>query len=316
MSKNIVDLLKSELSNKDNSLLTPLSEVKISIPEQLEDVDDNLEILKLEIAKDKFSVNLLTKVNGTVSINEEEKIPTFIYSKIAIIKGGELVRDDLTINNKKINFKNLDLIDIENSMPATKNKIVLKDSLLSAKLNIIDLEASYKVTKYFLDRDRVKEESLYPDIINSDGSLHIDTHYKPPAKIVEKLPLFDIKIKGLSSLPSVNAVMKRLGEGKSLLLGQQIIYDKYVDIESNLSSISKDYLKAIKTDLESEREKYTLFRTALELEGIKIIEGDIETINRELSFSGEDSSKYSFDISFFNPNSTLEVKENDIDIVM
>jgi hypothetical protein len=76
-------------------------------------------------------------------------------------------------------------------------------------------------------------------------------------------PSLIIKLKGLSSLPSVESILKKVSDGKSLTLGDTLV-KKGIDLATQSTDVSNSILDAITVDV-------TKMKRVLELKLAKMV---------------------------------------------
>jgi hypothetical protein len=74
-------------------------------------------------------------------------------------------------------------------------------------------------------------------------------------------------LKGVSSLPSINDVNKKLASSKPLTKSEKFIYDKIKEYEGKSKSVITRNLKSVKTELLEDRATLSAQKTAIILTG-------------------------------------------------
>ena len=134
----------------------------------------------------------------------------------------------------------------------TMVKTVSAKDLLSLDFELTKLKASQKVFNYYekLHFPKVSESliNVYgEEVTNWLKELGItDSGFNPKVTEVKSGDVYyslsmDIKAKGLSQLPSINDVTKKLADKKTLTISQQLIYDAMMEYDSFITS--KIYLE-------------------------------------------------------------------------
>lgn len=229
----------------------------------------------VEIPKDKCA-----------QYNLPEKIPTFVYRNYTIIKDGILNMkvlpvslDEKTFNILKenklfddtrvYNSNDTYLVDLT-KLPLINRNMVKKVSakeFFTQHLQLQSLKAKQKVFKYYLDDVAPKQQVKMEHTYGSDAAQWLesigikDSGFTPKVKTEKSGDFYyskelNIKITGLSSLPSVKAVNDKIAKNSKLNLGDKLMkqaideYHSFVSSHMVLNSSVKDEL--IKTWLEAE----------------------------------------------------------------
>lgn len=218
--------------------------------------------------------------------NLPEKIPTFVYRNYTIIKDGILNMkvlpvslDEQTFNVLKENklFDNTQnynptdtyLVDLT-KLPLINRNMVKKVSakeFFTQHLQLQILKAKQKVFKYYLDEVAPKQQVKMEQTYGSQAAQWLesigikDSGFAPKVKTEKSGDFYyskelNVKIAGLSSLPSVKAVNEKIAKSSKLNLADKLMkqaideYNSFVNSPMVLNSSVKDEL--IKTWLEAE----------------------------------------------------------------
>jgi hypothetical protein len=223
------------------------------------------------------NVSLLFKINGYVELPDNcpsslpKKFETFVYRNYTIIRDGlinveelPVIFDDLTFNtlqqlgviDKSISFKEDEVVFINLMKLPLINESMIKE--VSAKEyfeNIYELnktKAMLKVYKYYKDMvcPESKSEGIIDKYSNEDAAYLAnigitDGGFSPKVQTVKGNDFYVAtelvaKIKGLSSVPSVNAVLKKNNENKKLNIADKLINDCMNICENNKNTMSQD----------------------------------------------------------------------------
>jgi hypothetical protein len=218
------------------------------------------------------NVSMLFNLKGTVGLPSDapsalpHDFPTTIFRNYTVIKDGLLnieqlpvvvaqnVIDKLKLNGvpMKQESDGTTIIDLR-SMPIINAKMVKSvnaQSLADAIHENMSLKASVKVYKGFLEEVNPAEKSqdikarygeecaeYLKSVGITDSGFNPKTTLSKPTDKYTSVE-FAIKFKGLSTIPSYNALLKKLSTGKSLTVGEQLLkpaYDECVKQKSALS---------------------------------------------------------------------------------
>jgi hypothetical protein len=234
----------------------------------------------LVFAEERPNISIMVRKNGTVDISDyipEEfkdalptEIKTFIYRNYAIIKDGIVNVDVLPVRLTKKTLAKLikkigmDVIThIEGNLYTLNlralpviNRMMIRDvsakSLCNKQYELIKLQAMQKVyntyRKEWSDRKSVGFIDTFGEEI-SDWLKEIGitdySGFAPKRVVAESTDFYlgkelNVKIKGLSTLPSVNDVKKRIASGK-LTPSAALMADAIQEVETHISEfISKN----------------------------------------------------------------------------
>lgn len=242
------------------------------------DADKPVSLRNLVFNTSRANVSMLLKYNGYVILPENKwgksQYDSFIYRNYTVIKDGILNMPVITVKRTK-DIESLltsygvahrivhDLVDIDlTSLPIVTRALVEAVSAQDlAKLAFLNerLKATQKVLNFYNKQANPKtaESDLeFNEFLKSYGITY--NGFAPKGALVESTdvymaPELEIKIKGLSSLPSVDAVLKSVSSGKKLTLSESLMSNainwyqslvKLPDFERLLDSSTATNLKA------------------------------------------------------------------------
>lgn len=223
------------------------------------------------------NVSLLFKINGYVELPDNcpsslpNKFETFVYRNYTVIRDGlinveelPVVFDDLTFNtlqqlgviDKSIPFKEGEVVFINlMKLPLINENMIKEVSAKEYFENIYELnktKAMLKVYKYYKDMvcPESKSEGIIDKYSNEDAAYLAnigitDGGFSPKVQTVKGNDFYVAtelvaKIKGLSSVPSVNAVLKKKNENKKLNIADKLVDDCINICENNKNTMSQD----------------------------------------------------------------------------
>ena len=236
------------------------------------------------------NVSMLFSLNGTVGLPSDapsalpHDFPTTIFRNYTVIRDGLLnieqlpvvatqnVIDKLKLNGVPMRQESdgTTIIDLR-SMPIINAKMVKSvnaQSLADAIHENMSLKASVKVFKGFLEEVRPAEKSqdikakygeecaeyLKSVGITDSGFNPKTTLSKPTDKYMSVE--FAVKFKGLSTIPSYNALLKKLSTGKPLTVGEQLLKPAYDECVKQKSALSEsDFIDWLEEQIRVSTEK-------------------------------------------------------------
>lgn len=245
------------------------------------DNDKGYPVSALTWNESRPNVSVLVKMDGTVTLppNEFTKkgllpkdFPTFIFRNYTIIRDGIANIDELPLRLSKVTFlalKSLGLVSGSwdedkvyminlRSLP-TINQRMIKNvsakSLFLAEYDLLKLKASQKVYKAFREKWCGKPESegfkvKYGEEIalwlNDKGIS--DGGFAPKKVSGESTDFYmgielTTSLKGISSIPSFNDLVKKMTSGKALTPREKLLkpaYDECIAIEKKLGTAKDD----------------------------------------------------------------------------
>ena len=280
---------------KDTDICTPAQQAHISTLKSKKDIDSYLETLKpLEFIYDdrnapielrsltfnssRANVSILVKYEGKVTLPENQwakEYRTFQYRNYNIIKDGIINMETLIVQKdgfiEDMDIPHNDLVDnIEirlNEMPVITRKELQSVTALDLAKKAIELEhlkATQKVLNYYdlkfrPDSKQIEDDPEFSAFLKTFGITR--NGFAPPSHYQESedfyyAPSIDIKIKGLSSLPSVESVIKKLEDKSNLTVSDQLI-QKGINIVTGIKD-TPNFTVLLKTlteeNLKSKRE--------------------------------------------------------------
>lgn len=190
----------------------------------------NLKVLPLTLTETTFNV---LKENGIFSQEE-----TYIASKIYLVN----LTDIPVINRKMV------------------QEISAKD-FFTNYLMLQELKAKQKVLKFFLDKESVSTK--FVEMYGQEAATYLDSigvkdyGFSPKVASVKSGDFYyskelNLKIEGLSSLPSINAVIKKVSEKKKLNLADTlmnryiVMYEKFKDDKEFLKRETEKTIKEVR----------------------------------------------------------------------
>lgn len=270
-----------------------LADINLWSPKFKETPSDKGEpILNLVLNESRPNISIQITKSGFVEIPDEQvqqlnlpkNVPTHIYRNYTIIKDGILNMKVLPVTLDEKTFaimkeqnmlegvyqaEHVYLLDLS-KLPLINRKMVKKvsaDTFFNQHLKLQQLKAKQKVFKFYIDevspKSQVKLAGLYgEEAAKWLESIGIKDYGFSPKVTTEKSGDFyyskelNIKISGLSSLPSMKAINDKLTKGSKLNLADQVMleaineYKEFVDSTMVKNSPVKEQL--IKTWLEAE----------------------------------------------------------------
>lgn len=236
------------------------------------------------------NVSMLFSLDGTVGLPSDapsalpHDFPTTIFRNYTVIRDGLLnieqlpvvatqnVIDKLKLNGVPMRQESdgTTVIDLR-SMPIINAKMVKSvnaQSLADAIHENMSLKASVKVCKGFLEEVKPAEKSQdikakygeeCAEYLKSVGIT--DSGFNPkttPSKPTDKYMSveFAVKFKGLSTIPSYNALLKKLSTGKPLTVGEQLLKPAYDECVKQKSALSEsDFIDWLEEQIRVSTEK-------------------------------------------------------------
>lgn len=242
------------------------------------DADKPVSLRNLVFNTSRANVGMLLRYEGYVILPENKwgktQYDSWIYRNYTVIKDGILNMPTITVNRTKQIEDILtsygvahrivnDLVDIDlTSLPIVTRALVQAVSAQElAKLSFLNerLKATQKVLNFYNKQANPKTTDADPEFNEFLKAYGITYNgFAPKGALAESTdvymaPELDIKIKGLSSLPSVDAVVKAVETGKKLTLSESLMksaldwYNSLVklpDYEPILKSSTDTNLKA------------------------------------------------------------------------
>lgn len=215
--------------------------------------------------EERANVSMRIKYDGFVKLPENsfstlpEQIKTYIYRNYTIIRDGivytrqlpvTLTQDtvDILRNNGVIDDSvvagQMFVLDLS-KIPVINRKMVKSVSAKETFTNVYELEklkARQKVFKFYRDQVAPKKSEGFSIVFGEEAANWLKeigitdyNGFNPPSDKAENTDVymaneFSISIKGLSSLPSVKDVLKKMESGKALTLRESIMADPIKEI--------------------------------------------------------------------------------------
>lgn len=274
------------------------SKVKAGYPDFVADKDKaKCALNKLNWNKSMLNLSVLANIPGHIALSGDyakhgfsQIYPTFVWRNYALIKDGFLNVQHLPASFSEETFKvlktegvlpatawytegatyTLDLTTIPVINRAIANGRTSASALCKKAYRELELQAMLKSLNYLHDQlDPEGKSKLGKGALSADQELYLETQgvgrngFSPP---VEKLPVtdfymaktFDIKMKGLSSLPSVKEVLEKSAKGGKLTPGALLVKSGLDHAGQHMTKSTKDSakltwldeeIKALKQDL-------------------------------------------------------------------
>lgn len=220
--------------------------------------------------EERPNVSMRIKYNGTVALPENSfnlpsAISTFIYRNYTIIRDGivytrklpvtltqetiDVLRQNGVVDDSVVAGE-MFVLDLS-KVPVINRRMVKSVSAKDTFTSVYELEklkARQKVYKYYRDQVAPKKSEGYSIVFGEDAANWLKeigitdyNGFNPPSDKVENTDVymateFSISIKGLSSLPSVKDVLKKMESGKALTLRESIMADPIKEITSYIDS--------------------------------------------------------------------------------
>lgn len=279
--------------NEIKRIATEITNVSTWSPFFKEDVAEGGEpILNLVFNESRPNVSIQVTKRGYVEIPDEKasefnipkKIPTHVFRNYTIIKDGILnikvlpvMLDETTFNKLKdeslvegwYDNKKVYLLDLT-KIPLINRKMVKNVSakeFFESHLQLSKLKAKQKVFKHYLQLVAPKKQAQLLELYGADAVQWLETigikdYGFAPKVSIEKSGDFyysrelNVKIAGLSALPSLKAVNDKVTKGSKLTLADTLMldaikeYEDFVNSPMVQNSAAKDSL--IETWLEAE----------------------------------------------------------------
>ena len=236
------------------------SKTKDGFPEFTANKDARCPLNKLTWNDTKLNLSVLAKIDGTIKFTEgfekfgfSQEYPTYIWRNYTVVKDGFLNVQKLPVSMSKETF---DILQTNNVIGTTeiweKDKItilnlstipVINKSIAEGKTSAADLckkafkeialEGEIKALKYC--KDKLDKKSIVASTIFTEAQIKFlegngitKNGFNPPSIKTDATDFymakeFKIQIKGLSSLPKVEDVIKKISDNKDLTLSQELV---------------------------------------------------------------------------------------------
>ena len=247
--------------------------------------------------KNLLNLSLLARIPGFIKLDKSCKrrgfddvnFSTYIWRNYTLIKDGMLnvtklpvsISDDIYKELKakapaslfyKRDGKDIDILDL--SVLPIMNRVIAKSYTSATDLFRLAIDELYyqsdiKVLKYFRDRLSPEKELLtgFEDLsaeqIEYLMNLGVTRNgYSPPTDKLESTDYYmaksiGISIKGCSSLPKIDDVLKKVESGKNLTVTDKLIHESYDDFEGlvldqikNALQETQQYMKGVRNEIQ------------------------------------------------------------------
>jgi len=291
----ILELLKDKMSMASTSdEMKDIAEQMVNIQEQVSftamGLENGVSINTLVYNESRPNVSINTNQKGFVKLPQGKahqyslpiEFPTRIYRNYTIIKDGiknlkvlplrltedtfKTLKMNAILNDESYDSSKTYLVDL-NSIPVINRNMVKKVSakdFFSNYMMLQDLKAKQKVLKFFLEKETVSAKFI--EQYETDAAMYLDSigikeYGFSPKVSKEKSGDFyyskelNIKAEGLSALPSVNAVIKKITEGKKL---------------NNADSLMAKYIKLFES--QKENKVFLEKETAITIQEVRVLQ--------------------------------------------
>lgn len=283
-------LLTESTGDETLKLINEIKELEMWTP-KFESNQIQLDISNIVFNESRPNISIQGSISGHINLSESKKtmdfnlpemIDTFITRNYTIVKDGIVNVKELPV---KINSELYDDLKNKIDLPEYNDKFISIDltkiplinrkmvKTLSAKeyfndnIQLLLLKAKQKVYKYYLSKLESDVERRSGAIIEKYGeecatqldSIGLRSYgFTPPSSVKKSGDFYiakelNIKIAGASSLPSIDAVEKKVSENKKLNLADMMIkyyideVKNHIDDKSYLKEITNITLKEVRT---------------------------------------------------------------------
>jgi hypothetical protein len=267
--KNFLEIVYPLIDKKDFKVFYPIDKIK-NIDEFIAENDEPSEVLGFSWNSDLVNLSLTLKIKGKAKLPEGyerfgllEYYPTFIYRNYPIIKNGNMCISEIYFNCGKESLESL-RNQISNISEISEDKFKLDitlDNLVNLKnednietvcSKIVELSKKEAIKKVFKEKskeikDNLNESSEEIEFLKSAGVTSngfFKKTEKNPETFIEVLE-FKSYLKGISSLPKVSDVIKKIKDNKSLTPREKIIQEAL----NLLESADEGYYSKLKKDI-------------------------------------------------------------------
>jgi hypothetical protein len=290
---------------------------------------DPSDCLGLSWNSDLLNLSLKIKINGSVDLmdgfekfNIEKNYPTFIYRNMTIVKNNKLITDILKFTCSEDTHQILLKLNLLDNLDYSENKIYSLNLKNLNKINIIEdflnldvfskkvielnkREADLKVLKEKILKTNTNEENELCAYLLSKGvtknGYNVKKELNGEDEFIEVIE-FNSSIKGISSLPKISDVIKKLADNKKITPREKIIADSlnYYSFLSESENYKKLNLEIEKTKKYiSDIEKY-------------INKNKIYLIDHNLWFNNINSEKKCIDYNYEEFIISIEISQKQI----
>jgi hypothetical protein len=285
------------------------SKVKAGYPEFAPDRNVKCALNKLSWNKTKLNLSVLAQIKGHVELQGDYRkqgftnpYPTYVWRNYALVKDGFLNVDRLPVTLSRTTFDllygqgviedyvrygdggspvvlHLDRIPIINRQIA-EGKTSAR-TLCQKAHRELELEAQLKALNYLRNEiDPDGKSKLGRGSLTSDQELYLESQgigrngFSPPVEKVEATDFymakeFEIKMKGLSSLPSVKDVLEKNKKGGKLTPGMLLVKSGLDLFDQNLSKTASDTVRIAFLDDEISKLKRELILVRSDIQETK-----------------------------------------------
>ena len=263
-----------------------------SVKFEISDKSKGYPISGIVFNEDRPNVSFRVKYDGVVTLPEKrnefnlpETINSYIYRNYTIIRDGivnirklpvsltqdaiDVLRNENLIDSS-VNEGDVFVLDMSKIPVINRNmvKSVSAKETFTKVFNLEQLKASQKVLKYYRDQYAPKKSEGFSVVYGESAAEWLKeigvtdyNGFNPPSDTVPMTDVYNatelkISVKGLSSLPSVNDVLKKIDAGNTLTLRESLLEPTIKNVKAFMESpvcenaSTKDEL--IKTWLKSE----------------------------------------------------------------
>lgn len=271
----------------------PSAKPKNEYPKFHPDLESQCAFSSLVWNKTKLNLSILAKIKGSVEFKEgyaeqgfQKNFPSFVYRNYALVKDGFLnvnkIPVKLSASTKRILDEKglleggllcLDKLPVINRTIA-EGKTSAKEMCKTAYQEI-KLQADLKALKFKREEIEPKKDSLKNDFFTDEQINFLATKgigkngfspemEKPEVKDFYHAKEFQIKIKGLSSLPSITAVREKVTNGKKLTASATLVQEGLGLFTHYQSKPKKVQLSEIDSMIEERQKKLFGLRQSLQ----------------------------------------------------
>ena len=231
------------------------------------------------------NVSMMFKINGKVELPDDKpsdlpkEFETFIYRNFTVIRDGLVNIEELPVILDEISFITLKALKVIEGdfkegevtfinlrkLPLINEDMVKEISakeLFENQFKLLELKAKQKVFKYFKELVNPADKSVsIVDKYSNESAAYLanigitDNGFSPKVKTVEGKDSYVateliVKIKGLSNIPSVNAVKKKINEKKNLNVADSMVQCWIEECENKQNSMeNKEFIEWIEESL-------------------------------------------------------------------
>jgi hypothetical protein len=301
--------------------------------------------------EERANLSIRIKINGVVSLPSNkfgiENIQTYKYNTFTIIKDGIVNISELPVSfsTELINILNENHVDylLENSYIIIKlnsipiiNKSMIEEisavNLANQEWELLKLQADKKVYDYFRKSLYPKESTTFIELYGQECADWLKeigitdfNGFSPKTESEESTDFYMsvnliTKFKGLSGLPKVEDVIKKLAKNDSLKINEWILSGAILDYQSQLNSDlykslnenqQKDILKTYlinKTDTLNRKKRATMQKIAETKFSIILSKKWFK------EFSSFDENKMTLNLNTQNVDVTFDLVEKEVKI--